>query len=181
MSHPRRWGVAVPLFHIPKCLTSVSVTFFGGDIKVLTQILAIARQVLYHLNYTTHPVLLSLFFKSGLTLYLGQPGSWASYLCFLCSLLCRDDGHNHRTWLMDWDGVLWNFCLAWPWTVILLISASWIAEISGVCHCDWVTVGGWGHHTGGLLQQKPARQASWVGLKVEGLPKMCIVMSDCWM
>jgi hypothetical protein len=32
------------------------------------------------------------------------------------------------------DGVLWTFCLSWPWTTVLLISASQAARISGVSH-----------------------------------------------
>jgi hypothetical protein len=26
------------------------------------------------------------------------------------------------------------FCLAWPWTTILLISISWVARITGMIH-----------------------------------------------
>jgi hypothetical protein len=29
-------------------------------------------------------------------------------------------------------GVLWTICLSWPWTMILLISASQVARITGV-------------------------------------------------
>jgi hypothetical protein len=29
---------------------------------------------------------------------------------------------------------LWTICLGWLWTSILLISASWIARITGVRH-----------------------------------------------
>jgi hypothetical protein len=30
--------------------------------------------------------------------------------------------------------VSWTICLGWPWTTILLISASWIARITGINH-----------------------------------------------
>jgi hypothetical protein len=30
------------------------------------------------------------------------------------------------------DRVLWTICLGWLWTTILLISASWVAGITGV-------------------------------------------------
>jgi hypothetical protein len=33
-----------------------------------------------------------------------------------------------------WDRVLWTVCLGWLWTTILLISASWVARITGVSH-----------------------------------------------
>jgi hypothetical protein len=32
------------------------------------------------------------------------------------------------------DRVSWTVCLGWLWTVILLISASWLARITGVSH-----------------------------------------------
>jgi hypothetical protein len=33
-----------------------------------------------------------------------------------------------------WDRVLWTICLGWLWNLILLISVSWVARITGVCH-----------------------------------------------
>jgi hypothetical protein len=33
-----------------------------------------------------------------------------------------------------WDRVLWTVSLGWLWTMILLISASWVAGITGVRH-----------------------------------------------
>jgi hypothetical protein len=33
-----------------------------------------------------------------------------------------------------WDKVLWTICLGWLWTMIFLISASWVARITGVSH-----------------------------------------------
>jgi ABC-type Fe3+ transport system permease subunit len=33
-----------------------------------------------------------------------------------------------------WDRVSWTICLSWLQTVILLISASWVARITGVSH-----------------------------------------------
>jgi hypothetical protein len=33
-----------------------------------------------------------------------------------------------------WDRVSWTICLGWLRTVILLISASWVAGITGVSH-----------------------------------------------
>jgi hypothetical protein len=33
-----------------------------------------------------------------------------------------------------WDRVSWTICLGWLQTVILLISASWLARITGMSH-----------------------------------------------
>jgi hypothetical protein len=30
---------------------------------------------------------------------------------------------------------LWTFCSGWSWTMILLISTSWVASITGVSYC----------------------------------------------
>jgi hypothetical protein len=35
---------------------------------------------------------------------------------------------------IGWDGVSWTFYLGWPPTAILLISASWVASITGLSH-----------------------------------------------
>jgi hypothetical protein len=37
-------------------------------------------------------------------------------------------------WQVFWDRVLWTVCLGWFLTVILLISASWVARITGLSH-----------------------------------------------
>jgi hypothetical protein len=34
-----------------------------------------------------------------------------------------------------WDRVLRTICLGWLWSTVLLISASWVAKITGVSHC----------------------------------------------
>jgi hypothetical protein len=45
-------------------------------------------------------------------------------------------GMYHHTWLLfGWDGISQTFCLDWPRTVILWISASWVARITGMSHC----------------------------------------------
>jgi hypothetical protein len=40
-------------------------------------------------------------------------------------------------WLR-WGGVLWMFCLGWPQTLIILISASQVSRIKGVNHHTWL-------------------------------------------
>jgi hypothetical protein len=44
----------------------------------------------------------------------------------------------HLFWLF-WNGVSWNICPGWPWTVILPIAVSQVARITGVNH--WLLAG----------------------------------------
>jgi hypothetical protein len=41
--------------------------------------------------------------------------------------------HYYAQHFIGWDRVSWTFCPGWPQMVILLISASWVASITGVC------------------------------------------------
>jgi hypothetical protein len=43
-------------------------------------------------------------------------------------------GMYHYTQLIDWDGGLANFCPCWSWAMILLISTSCVAGITGMSH-----------------------------------------------
>jgi hypothetical protein len=38
------------------------------------------------------------------------------------------------------DRVSWTFCLGWLRTEVLLISASWVARITGVSHRHWPSI-----------------------------------------
>jgi hypothetical protein len=51
------------------------------------------------------------------------PILWATPLALLCEGL-----------FFFLNRILWTVCLGWLWTVILLISASWVARITGVSH-----------------------------------------------
>jgi hypothetical protein len=45
---------------------------------------------------------------------------------------------HQDAWLVGWYGDLANFfCLGWPWTLILPISAFWVAGITAMSHCAW--------------------------------------------
>jgi hypothetical protein len=46
-------------------------------------------------------------------------------------------GMNHHTRVIGWDGFPLTFCLGWPWTTILLISASWVDRFKDVSHHIW--------------------------------------------
>jgi hypothetical protein len=57
------------------------------------------------------------------------PAPWATLPVFLC--------------LVFQDRLFWTVCPGCLWTIILLISASWVAKITGVSHrrlaCFWTT------------------------------------------
>jgi hypothetical protein len=50
-----------------------------------------------------------------------EPASWATPPVFWL-------------WWVFWVRVLWAICPGWLWTEILLISASWVARITGLSH-----------------------------------------------
>jgi hypothetical protein len=81
--------------------------------------LMLARQVLYHLNHNSSPFCLCYFSNGILCLCPGWPGWQSSYLHFLH---CWDDRCDPPCpSFIGWDGLLWTFCLSWPWTMILPI------------------------------------------------------------
>jgi hypothetical protein len=68
------------------------------------------------------------FFHLLVSLFFCSTGVWTQGLHL---------GPLHQSFLCDgvfWDRVLQTICLGWPWTTILLISASWVARITGVSH-----------------------------------------------
>jgi hypothetical protein len=83
------------------------------------------------------PVLLAFSYFSDRvsSLCLGRPGLQSSYL---------SNNRNYRQTLLHpdllWDGVLLTFCLGWPSTMRLLISASLVAGITDTSYCPWSTV-----------------------------------------
>jgi hypothetical protein len=58
----------------------------------------------------------------------------ASLDCNMPPCLAGTIGVFHNNWLIGWDGVLLIFCPTWSQTMILLISAYWVAWIVGVNH-----------------------------------------------
>jgi hypothetical protein len=101
--------------------------FFCG-IGVWTRGLMLATQVLHHLNHS--PALFCFSHFSGRILH------FCSELASNCApptydLPATTGMHNH-SWLIDWDRGLNNFvCPGWPQTMILPISASLVAGITG--------------------------------------------------
>jgi hypothetical protein len=103
--------------------------FFFGSIGILTQSLALARQALYYLSYTSSPICFSYFSNKVLLLQPDWPRQ-QSYLLFSVAGMTE----MAPCLAIGWDGVSWNFSLGWPQTIIFLISACWVARITGMSH-----------------------------------------------
>jgi hypothetical protein len=88
----------------------------------------------FHLSPEPYPYPFLLYFSNRVSLLCpGKPGPWSSYLCFSCS---RDDRHAPPCpvfYLLRWD-LMDFFCPSYSGTVILLISTSWVARITGFSH-----------------------------------------------
>jgi hypothetical protein len=73
---------------------------------------------------------------------------------------------------IDWNWVLLTFCLDWPWTAILPVSASWVARITVLSHCAqpnphlYFIFGNTGVWTQGLLDRYPT---TWATLPASSL------------
>jgi hypothetical protein len=99
---------------------------------VLNWGLTLARQVLYHLSYA---LALCFLFQGRVCIFAGQGawtpsggGAWTT----VRDLLCR---WHHCPWLIGWYGVSLIFCPGWLRTVLLLISISPVAGMTGRSHC----------------------------------------------
>jgi hypothetical protein len=55
------------------------------------------------------------------------------------SLIAGIIGVCHYIGFVGQDGILLTFCLGWPQTVIVLISASQVSGITVVNHCAWLS------------------------------------------
>jgi hypothetical protein len=90
-----------------------------------TQGLILARQVLYHLGPFCTGYFWdrdSLYVRAG----LDPP--------FVLPQVAGDDRCMPLHPAIGWDGVSGTFCLCCPRTIILLISSSWVARITGLSH-----------------------------------------------
>jgi hypothetical protein len=81
------------------------------------------------------------------------------------------------------DRVCQTICLSWPWTMILLISASWVARIRGMSHQLLLTffffsAGDW---TPGLVCARPVlcHWATPLAWQISFLPKGPIKKFQC--
>jgi hypothetical protein len=90
--------------------------------------------VLYHLSHSTSPFCIGYFWDR-VSFY--ARAAWIVILLF--ELPCRTwmtDMYHYPQLLIEM-GVSRTFCLGWPQTLILPISASLVARITGVSHHTW--------------------------------------------
>jgi hypothetical protein len=99
--------------------------YIFGNTEFWIRGLAFARQALYHLSHT-----FSLSFFILVIFQTGSLGTPSSHLLPPTQLGWQV--HTHHTQCIGRDGVWLTFCLSWPQTLILPISASRVSGISGV-------------------------------------------------
>jgi hypothetical protein len=58
---------------------------------------------------------------------LDLPVLWSSYAVGMI-------GMYHHSKFIGWDGFLLTLCLGWPWTVILLIHATWVVSFIAISY-----------------------------------------------
>jgi hypothetical protein len=76
-----------------------------------------------------------IFFNRVLYLCPGPPGPQSSYLCFPWSWEWQA---CHTQLFIGWYGVSWTFCLGWPEIMILSVTTSWEARVTGISHHTWL-------------------------------------------
>jgi hypothetical protein len=111
------------------------VLFSFDGIEVWTQGLALARQGRYSTTWATCPALFALvIFGIGSHIFpvVGLDHSSPIYLS-----VTEVIGIYHHTQLGIKLGVFLTFCPGCTQTVIFLISAFQVAEITGMSHCTW--------------------------------------------
>jgi hypothetical protein len=89
-------------------------------------------------TWATPPALFALGYFSDTVLRFAWASLslWCSYLWPFC--VAGVTGTWHHNWLIDWHGLSLMFFLCWSWTMILLISASWVVRITDVSYCIWL-------------------------------------------
>jgi hypothetical protein len=99
---------------------------FGGSSGVWAQGLALARQVPYHLSHVIIPFCFGCFWDR------------VSHLCLgIMDHSSVDRSVPLHPAFIGWHGASQTFCLGWPWTAVLLISASQVARVIGLSHHAW--------------------------------------------
>jgi hypothetical protein len=104
--------------------------FFGGT-RVWTQGLTLARQVLYHLSHFTSPV---LFFWDRVSWTICLGWLWTSILLISASWVARITDLSPAGLVILEMGSLELLAQIKPQTMILFISASQEARITGMTH-----------------------------------------------
>jgi hypothetical protein len=101
----------------------------------------LAKQALYHLSHTSRPFGSSSFGNRGLTFGLGQP-ELQILLSTLPTIAGMTGMHHHtQPFLLSWLGVgggSQKLLLRLIWNMILPISVSQAARITGMNHHAWL-------------------------------------------
>jgi hypothetical protein len=71
-------------------------------------------------------------------------------LIYASHVIAIECTYYHTQYFIGWDEVSLMFCLGWPWTTLLLVSASWAAGITVISYwcLTWRLTFSWGHRVG---------------------------------
>jgi hypothetical protein len=105
------------------CTTKPGFFFFFCGTGVWAQVFALARQAIYHLHHTSSPFCSGYSGDRKLLFAQTSLDSYTPILCFLPSLEWQVHTITLSLFSSRWESHK-LFCLGWPETVILLISAS---------------------------------------------------------
>jgi hypothetical protein len=85
--------------------------------------LGLYRQLLYHMSHTSQALFCFCYFlRSGFMFLTGLVADCNSPINVSCVAGVTD--MHHHSYFVGWDGSSLTFCLSWPQTMILLVSAS---------------------------------------------------------
>jgi hypothetical protein len=89
-------------------------------------------QELYHLSHTPSLFTFIIFLiGSHFDVWAGLDHDSPIYASCIAGMT---DMYHHTHCFIEWDRVMWTFCQGQHQTLILLISASWVARITGMGH-----------------------------------------------
>jgi hypothetical protein len=85
-------------------------------------------------TWATLPLLFFVCFRYFSNRVLLHSGASMECNAIWVSLCSWDDRQIPPQPAIEWGGVLWAFCSSWPWIMILQISASQVARVTGLSH-----------------------------------------------
>jgi hypothetical protein len=95
----------------------------------------LARQVLYYLSHAFSPLFALVILEIGSSFLFRL--AWSYHRVKLLTSIVGMTGEHHHTQLFSVKmGSFKLFCLGWPETSFFPISASQVAKITGVSHCN---------------------------------------------
>jgi hypothetical protein len=130
-------GIVLHSFFVAELCTHTPMYICMYSLVVLgwTQGLALARQGLYHFSHSTNPFCFNYYLNKVPCLYLGNlDHSLPIYTFHIDGITGTHHSAQLFKKLLLLRGISQTFCPSWPQTMIFLISASWVARITGVSH-----------------------------------------------